>query len=348
MKRITLIFILSCITSQFVIAQTLRVDTFLQHEMKRRHITGLSVAVAQNGKIIFTKGYGLANVETGTLAVPQTVYKIASVSKEFIAAAIMLLVQDGKLKTDDPVGEYFDRLPESWHAMTIRQLLTHTAGLPLDPPGFEPFKLVPDSVIVRNACKTPLLFAPGERFSYSNTDYFVLAELIRRVSGMSWESFLEKRVFRPLQMNSTQITTTSAIILNRASGYVHKGDTLENAENWIAVRPSGAFLSTVLDMTKWDQALYTNSPLTAASKMAMWEPARFNNGSTLPYGFGWGLSPWMGHRRVFHDGGLPGFSTDFERFIDDKLMIVVLSNDENANASGIALKIAAFFLKTKS
>jgi D-alanyl-D-alanine carboxypeptidase len=128
-------------------------------------------------------------------------------------------------------------------------------------------------------------------------------------------------------------TTTTTLVPNRASGYVLKDGTLQNAPDWIAVRPSGAFLSTALDMAKWDTDLYKDDLLTASSRDQMWQPVKLKNGTVILYGCGWGLSPWQGRRRVFHDGGLPGFSTD-----------LVLSNTQRADASRIALAVAGFYL----
>jgi D-alanyl-D-alanine carboxypeptidase len=153
--------------------------------MRKRQIPGLSLAVIKDGKLIKAEGYGLANVETKTPATPQTVYKIASISKPFLAAGIVLLVQDGKIRLDDKLSQYLDNSPGSWKDITIRHLLTHTAGLVEDPPGFEPFKAQPDAEVIKKAHSRALLFAPGERWSYSNLGYFILGEILTR-SGKLW------------------------------------------------------------------------------------------------------------------------------------------------------------------
>ncbi len=328
-----------------------RVDAYINGEMQKGHnIAGLSLAVVKDGRIVKATGYGLANIETGTPATAKTVYKIASVSKQFLGAGIMLLQQDGKLHLDDKVSLYITGTPNAWKDISIRQVLTHTAGLPLDPPDFEPYKETPDSEVVSSLFSHPLLYKPGEDFRYSNTDYFVIAEIIRKVSGMPWEQFLAQRIFTPLGMSATRTTTTTALVPNRASGYLREGGylrkdgELQNAPDWIAVRPSGAFLSSVLDMAKWDADLYKDDLLTAAGRDQMWQPIKLKNGTVVPYGFGWGLSPWQGHRRVFHDGGLPGFQSDIERFIDDRLTVIVLSNMQGVDATKIALDVAAFYL----
>jgi D-alanyl-D-alanine carboxypeptidase len=321
-----------------------RVDTYIRSEMQKTHIPGLSLAVVENGRIVKVAGYGLANVETHTPATPNTVYKIGSVSKQFLAAGIMLLVQEGKLHLHDKVSSYIDGTPASWKDISIEQLLTHTAGLPLDPPDFAPFQQTPDAVVVKSLYDHPLLYSPGSEFRYSNMDYFVIAEIINKVSGTPWDQFLARYLFMPLGMSATRTTTTTDLVPQRANGYIFQGGALKNAPNWIAVRPSGAFLSNVLDLARWDADLYKNKPLTAASLSEMWKPVLLQNGTSIPYGFGWGLSPWHGHRRVFHDGGIPGFSSDFERFIDDGLTVVVLTNCDGIDASEIALGVAAIYL----
>jgi D-alanyl-D-alanine carboxypeptidase len=243
------------------------------------------------------------------------------------------------------VSKYIGEAPISWRDITIREILSHSGGLPLDAPGFEPYAAQADSITIRSLFNTRLLFSPGTNFSYSNADYFVAAEIIKRVSGMSWQQFEQTRIFKPLAMNHTQVTSTSAIVPHRTPGYIYSLGEFLNAENWIAVRPSGAFLSTVMDMAKWDQALFGGKILTDASCRAMWAPVKLPNGQTIPYGLGWGLTPYKGHERVFHDGGLPGFSADYEHFIKEGLAVVVLCNTQGIEASEITLHIADMYLQ---
>jgi D-alanyl-D-alanine carboxypeptidase len=187
------------------------VDDYIQAQMQKQHIAGLSLAVVKDGKILKAKGYGLANVETNTPATPETVYKIASISKQFLAAGIMMLAQDGKLGLDDKISKYLEGTPEAWKDITIRHLLAHTSGLVEDPPGFDPFKPQPDTDVVKSAYSTKLLFAPGEKWSYSNLGYFALGEIIHKVSGKPWSEFVTERVFAPAKMAATRATTTTDI-----------------------------------------------------------------------------------------------------------------------------------------
>lgn len=337
-----------CVLTSFLFlapgtARADKVDHYIKSQMQRWHIPGLSLAVVRDGKIIKAKGYGLENVELNSPATTETVYKIASISKQFLAAGIMLLVEEGKIGLDDKVSKYLDSTPETWKEITIRHMLTHTSGLDWDPPGYQPFEAQSDADVIKSAYAVKLLFPPGEDWSYSNVGYFALAEIIREVSGMPWSEFLTQRLFAPAGMLSTRTTTTTDIVPQRASGYNWNRGRLENAQNWVAVTPSGAFLSTVLDLAKWDAVLYSDRILNASIRQQMWTPVKLKNGTIKPYGFGWYLDLWQGHKRVHHGGSLPGFQSDFERFVDDKLTVIVLFNSSSGDVQKIALNVAGFY-----
>lgn len=323
-----------------VAARADKIDDFVKAEMQKQRIPGLSLAVVKDGKIVKAEGYGLANVELNVPATAETVYKIGSVSKQFIAAGILLLVQENKINLDDKISKFLEGTPETWKEITVRQLLTHTSGLVREAPGFDPFKTQTDADVIKTAYPLPLGFAPGERSVYSNIGYFTLAEIVRKVSGKPWEDYLSERLFTPLSMNSTRTTSLTEIVQNRADGYVWTADKLQNASVLFALRPSGAFLSSVLDLAKWDAALYTDKILNQSLRDQMWLPVKLNNGTTHPYGFGWYLDAVSGHKLARHGGTLPGFRAEFARFSGDKLSIIVLANGDNANLGPIALSIA--------
>lgn len=316
------------------------IDDHVNAEMQKQRIPGLSLAVVRDGKIVKAEGYGLANVELNVPATPQTVYKIGSVSKQFIAAGIVLLVQENKINLDDRIGKFLEGTPDAWKEITVRQLLTHTSGIVREAPGFDPLKIQTDADVIKSAYSLPLGFAPGERSEYSNTGYFALAEIVRKASGKPWEDFLTERFFAPLAMNATRTTTVTEIVQNRADGYAWRNNKLQNADEFIALRPSGAFLSNVLDLAKWDAALYTDKILASSVRNQMWEAVKLNNGRTHPYGFGWYLDTVGGRKLVRHGGSLPGFRAEFVRFTDDKLSIIILANGDNANLGSVALGIA--------
>ncbi|PSL46363.1 CubicO group peptidase (beta-lactamase class C family) [Chitinophaga niastensis] len=319
-------------------------DKYIRVQMQRQHIPGLSLCVIKDGKIVQMKGYGLSNIETNTPATPATVYKIASVSKQFIAAAIMLLHQDGKLNPDAKLSRYIDSTPQTWNNITIRNLLSHTSGLIRDVPGFDPLKVQSNIDNIKSTFQAPLEFEPGTNWRYSNINYYVLAEIVEKVSGMPWAEFIQQRIFKPAGMSQTRLLSVTDIIPNRANGYEREGTASENAEIWLAVRPSGAFMSDVIDLAKWDTALYTDSILTADSKKQMWTPAILNNGNAAPYGYGWFTDVINGHRRIHHGGGLPGFSAAIERYPDDRLTVIVLANTASANPVKMARHIAGYHM----
>ncbi len=343
-KKRTILFTLVLLFAVKVTAQADKIDDYVKAEMKRQHIPGVSIAVIKDGKVIKAEGYGLANVELNVPARPETVYKIGSVSKQFIAAGIMLLIQDGKLSLDDKISKFLEGTPDSWREITVRHLLTHTSGIVREAPGFDPLKIQDDADVIKTAYQLPLRFAPGEKWEYCNVGYFSLAEIIHKVSGKPWGDYLSERLFTPLEMNATRATTMTEIIQNRANGYVWKNGKLDNAGIYIALRPSGAFLSSVLDLAKWDAALYTDKTLKQSTLSQMWMPVKLNSGAIHPYGFGWELGSVGGHKRVNHGGSLSGFRAQFSRFIDDKLSVVVLTNGDNVDPNLIAIGIAALYL----
>jgi CubicO group peptidase (beta-lactamase class C family) len=324
-----------------------RTDDYVKAEMQRQKVPGLALVVLKDGKVLKVAGYGVADRKTNAPVTPETVFKIGSVSKQFIATGIMLLVQDGKLRVDDPVSKYLTDAPATWSAVTIRHLLTHTSGIKREAPAFAPFKVQPDIDVIRSAYAQPLDFAPGAKWQYCNTGYFALAEIIRTVSGKPWPEYLHDKVFEPAGMRSTFPTNTTKAVPHMASGY-SDNDKLLDAPNWTALRPSGAFLSTVLDLAKWDARLYSNKPLKEATRREMWTPVALTGGGTHPYGFGWGLEPFQGHPRVRHGGALPGFISEYARFVDDGLSVIVLMNLDDASVREIVEGVAALYLPEKA
>lgn len=325
------------------VARADKTDDFIKAQMQAQNIPGLSLVVIKDGKIIKAEGYGLADIKRKIPAKPETVYKIASVSKQFIATGIMLLVQEGQLGLDDPISEYLEGTPATWKGITIRHLLTHTSGLVREAPGFDPKKSQNDADVIKTAYSRPLRFVPGEKWEYNNLGYFALAEIIRKVSGRPWTEYLSEKVFKPSGMNTTYPTDTKVDLPNRAQGYVDN-DELRDAPEWLALRPSGAFLSTVLDMAKWDAMLYTDQILTDSTRQQMWTPVKLNHGASYPYGFGWQLNSRQGRKLVHHGGGMPGARAAFARFVDDRLTIIVLMNLDDVDKDSIVYGVAALYL----
>jgi CubicO group peptidase (beta-lactamase class C family) len=250
----------------------------------------------------------------------------------------LLLVQEGKVALGDNISKFLEGTPDTWKEITVRHLLTHTSGIVREAPGFDPLKIQNDSDVIKTAYPLPLRFAPGEKWEYCNVGYFTLAEIIRKVTGKPWGEYLKENVFMPLEMKATRTTTMTEMVQDRANGYDWWEGKLQNSAVYLALRPSGAFLSSVLDLAKWDAALYTDRLLKQSTRDQMWAAVKLNNGTTQPYGFGWELGSPQGHKLVHHGGTLPGFRAELARFVDDKLTVIVLTNGSNADQSAIAIK----------
>lgn len=325
------------------------IDDHVQGVMQKRHIPGVSIAVVQGGKIVLMKGYGLANVELSAPATESTVYQLASVTKTFTATAIMLLVKDGKISLDDEITDRLTDLPKAWENVTVRNLLNHTSGIKsyTSVKGFEKTmrKDYARREIIDLVAKEPLEFKPGAKWNYSNTGYFLLGMLIEKASGKSYGEFMTDRIFKPLGMTKTRANDLRAIIPGRAQGYEWNGTELRNSEYTSPTQPfaAGMLVSTVADMVKWDSALANHTLLDKSTLEQMWKPTRLAKGEA-GYGFGWGVEKVNGRRLVSHGGGIPGFSSQISRFLDDDLTVIVLSNAEGGHAGSLARGIAGLLV----
>lgn len=348
-RSVVLILIL-CGWASSAAAQTDKVDDYVKAQMDLQKIPGLSIAVVRNGEVVKAKGYGLANVELNVAAKPETVYQSGSMGKQFTATAVMMLVEEGKVALDDKISKYLsdspESWPESWNEITVRNLLTHTAGTTDYPKDFDFRRDYTEAELLKKAQAIPLAFAPGEKWSYSNIGYVTLGILISKVSGKFYGEFLQERIFKPLGMTSTRIINEADIVPNRSSGYrMVKGD-LKNQE-WVSpsmnTTADGSLYLTVLDVAKWDAALYTQKLLKRSSLDQMWTPVKLNNGNTRPYGFGWAFGDVGGHKVIEHGGAWQGFTSHIARYVDEKLTIIVLTNRAGANPGNIAHGIEALY-----
>jgi len=295
-------------------------DRRVQAHLDENNIPGGLVAVASRGQIIHLKTYGMANVELSVPVTDSTVFEIGSISKQFASAAAMLLVQENKLRLDDPIHHYLPDLPSEWLGVTVRQLLTHTSGIPdyeeIRTYDVYRFRLTPEEVI-RIAHSRPMDFAPGTGWYYSNTGYFLLSMIVERIEGYPLGQVLESRIFGPLKMTQTRMANPEAIIHHRASGYwVNKAGELinRNPTETSSTLGAGGILSSAYDLAKWDEALYGDQLLSAESKATMWTPVILANGDNTGYAFGWGVRPYKGLKSQSHGGQVAGFVANFSRF----------------------------------
>jgi len=337
-----------------IAAKADKIDDYVSAQMLRLHIPGLSLAIVRDGRVAKAQGYGFANLELRARSTKETVYEIGSNTKQFTAAAIMMLVEDGKVHLEDTITKYFPEAPEEWRGITIRHLLSHTSGIQNHvavPHWLNVFRTnlafetaPPRDELLKMFFKLPLEFQPGETWAYDNTGYYLLGSVIEKASGKSYWQFLDERIFKPLGMNATRNTDPQPIVPNRASGYEWKNDHFENRPILLPAIAfsAGSLLSTVEDMAKWDAALSSEKSLKKSSLDQMWTAAITNNGPDAPfnYGFGWFVDSYHGHRLVQHSGGTPGFSSVIYRFINDKLTIIVLTNHSDRIVDQLAIDLA--------
>lgn len=300
------------------------IDAYLNQLSQDGKFTG-SVLLARQGTILFGKGYGSANREQKIPNTPQTRFRIASITKQFTAMAILILQTQGKLRVQDLVCNYISDCPTAWQAITIHHLLTHTSGI-LN------YTLLSAYDGTRTASSSheeimalfknlPLYFQPGEKYSYSNSGYIVLGYIIERVSGMSYEAFLQQYIFTPLGMHDTGVTRNS---IGVAAGYADGSS--QNSVDWNSDGADGVLYSTVHDLYLWDQALYTEQLVPQAQLNQMFAPYVDSDFSGLPYGYGWFVGKYRERQIAFHPGAEPGANTVIARYPNERAVVIALGN----------------------
>ncbi len=353
--------------------------------------------VVRNGRVAFRQGYGVTDLRTKTKIDAHTNFRLASFTKQFTAACIMLLVRDGKLHYDDHLTDFFPEFPEYGKSITVRNLLNHTSGLPdygellmkqypNTPPEQVP-QILDAGVLKLLEQQTGGEFPAGTKWEYSNSGYAVLAMIVEKASGKPFGQFLHDRIFVPLKMTNTLAYEKGKNeVPHRAYGHTRedeakpdeskkdeskkdgtkkdemKKDETKPGEIWqetdqsptSAVLGDGGIYSSLDDLAKWDRAVRDHTLLSAAEMQPALTPveptggpAKFPDGTSVSYGFGWFLDPYRGHQRMSHDGGTIGFRTTIQRFPNDGLTIIVLANRTDVNPEALALKVADLYLGTR-
>lgn len=323
-----------------------QVDDYLRKQIAEHRIPGMALAIVQNGKPIKTEAYGFADLEHHVMVQAETVFEIGSVTKQFTAAGVLLLAQDGKLSVDDRIGKHLRNIPDSWTNVTIRHLLTHGSGIKsyTGLPGFELTRHLTQQQFIAEIGKQPLSFEPGVSFAYCNTGYSVLGYIIENVSGKNYWEYMGERIFRPLGMTATTDRLPTTIIPNRARGYEQTNHTWINRDYDLTdVFSAGAMVSTIGDLVKWNVALDRDQLLNSATKEAMWTPSSNTLQRPSKYGFGWFIDTVEGHKNIGHGGSTSGFSASLQRFPDDHLAVIILANTDEQIATTLAKKIATFY-----
>ncbi len=327
---------------------------------------GAAVLVIEDGRVVFERGYGVTGLRTRHPIDGRTNFRLASVTKQFTAAAAMLLVRDGRLRYGDPLERFFPDFPEYGRAITIRQLLNHTSGLPdyedlmapLDP------SVPVEDVQIRDAGVLELLkrqaagkFPPGAKWDYSNSGYVLLGLAIEKAAGSPFGRFLHDRIFAPLKMDHTLAYERGKnTVPDRAYGHSREAGLWRETDQspTSATLGDGGVYSSLADLARWDEALRRHTLLSRAEMEPALTPVRpaagppvEPGGAPAAYGFGWFLNPWKGRGRMWHSGETVGFRTAVERFPGEALTVIVLANRADLDAAGLALRIADTYLEKK-
>lgn len=318
-------------------------DKLAAEALSETGAVGLSVAVARNGKVIVSKGYGLAEVEHGVRADGDSLFRMGSITKQFTAAAIMRLVEQGKLGLDDPITNYLPTYNAQGREITIRHLLTHSSGIKSYTElkrvmADEPEREFTHQEMLDMVQNEPLAFEPGAQVAYCNTGYYLLGMIIENVSGKDYCAYLQEEFFGPLGLTRTRCDSNTEIIKGRAQGYSVVGDTLVNDRGLATgtTFAAGGLLASAHDLVVWADALARGKVVSLASYKLMSTPYELAGGRMSEYGFGMIIETLDGHTRISHGGNIFGFNSLLAHFPDDGLTVAVISNSQSISAKWIA------------
>jgi D-alanyl-D-alanine carboxypeptidase len=324
------------------------IDAVILKGWDRRNVPGMTVAVVERGKIRYMRGFGFADLGKKIPASPSTVYRIGSVTKQFTATLVMQAVEHRKVSLDDTLGSILPTSPKDWQAVTVRQLLNHTAGIPSYTELPDYLELIqqpvtPDHINDRILSK-PLDFEPGTQWKYSNSGYILLGMILERLYGEPFREILRKGILAPLGMRHTYFTTEDHSVMNRARGYTMTAGRVEPAEYIYMVWPftAGEMESTAEDLAAWDAALYGAKILRPSSLKQMWTPATLRDGSRVGYGMGWAIGSANGIPIVDHSGGINGFRCYIQRTPTLGSTVIVLTNTDAIDPVPLGVQLARF------
>jgi D-alanyl-D-alanine carboxypeptidase len=338
-RKSTIFFVSVLLLSMSLSARADKVDDYIKAEIAKRHIAGASMAVIRNGKVIASRGYGMANIERGIRVKPDTMFQIASTTKPFTAMSVMMLVEEGKISLDEKAIKYLPWIPAIYSDVTVRQLLSHTSGINRDVRTANVDNFSIDEFKKRFAV-APMSFKPGERWEYSNNGYILLGLIIEAVSAKPFGEFLAQSITKPLGMKNTKYNEPpDEKIKNRAVGYDWLENSFRRSPHFFGGYTGGAIISSATDLAKWVRALDSEKLLKKSSLEQMWTPVKLGNGQPLifefrgdqsGYGFGWFITSYKGRKLLTHGGTVSGFSSQIMRFVeDDNLTIIVLTNSKS-------------------
>jgi len=348
MKKICLMLLIICFTFQVVAKSNSKQFDALLNDLFEKEGPGGVALVVKGGKIIYRKSFGFANLELGVKMKPENVFRIGSITKQFTASAIMQLVEQGKIHLDDDITKYIEDYPTHGYTITIENLLTHTSGIKsytdlkkwtseVRKQKFTPLEMI-------DYFKSePMDFAPGEKFKYDNSGYFLLGYIIEKASGQTYAEYIKTHIFKPLGMNDSYYGGNSPIIKNRAAGYNKVDENFVNDEFLSMTQPyaAGSLLSTVDDLSTWYAAVMSDKVISKASRDKAQTAFTLNDGSHTDYGFGWSIGNIQGSPMISHNGGINGFLSASNYLPQENIFVTVLSNCMCHYPGEVAAKMAA-------
>jgi CubicO group peptidase (beta-lactamase class C family) len=319
------------------------IDRLVSTEISRQRIPGMAVAVVKNGEVLVAKGYGFANLEHEVPVTTRSIFQAGSIGKQFTAAGIMLLEEQGKLRLDDEIARYLPHTKARWGSITVRHLLTHTAGIPDYEDEVDTHRDFSERELTEFVGVMPRTSAPGEKFEYSNSGYMLLGVIIRTLTGKFHADFIRDSVFEPLDMTTARILTDADTVPHRVAGYqMSKGQILN--QEWMSPTfnqtADGCFYLSLNDFLAWERAVRTRALLKPHSWSQIFTPVVLNNGKTHPYGFGWEITHQGGQMVHGHDGSFRGFEAILTRYLGDDVTIIVLANLADVDLAPITESIA--------
>jgi CubicO group peptidase (beta-lactamase class C family) len=309
--------------------------------------TGVSALVAIDGEIVYHKSFGKANLEWNVDVDNTTKFEIGSITKQFTAVAILMLAEQGKLNIDDNITEYFEDYPTHGHTIKISHLLSHTSGLAsftaYDDWYDNRYNDISQEEFMAMFKKTPMLFAPGEKYYYSNTGYFLLGMLVEKLSGQTYAEFIDQHIFKKLGMKNSTFLSRHEIITNRATGHVKVDDKLIKSDEFLYGHAfsAGAIISTTYDLFLWNRAIKNNVLISEASKRNAFANTGLSNGKYANYGYGWAINEVNEVPSIEHNGGTFGFFSNAIYLPNPDIFVVALSNCVCSATDFVSTKMAA-------
>ena len=342
-SHLAALLLIASIATKFANAQVSeanfkKLDVLFTEKVAKKASPSYTVAVVQNGHVAYAKGFGFANLEDEIPATASTVYRLGSITKQFTATMIMQLVQEGKLKVDDPFETILPDMPKAWSKVTVKNLLNHTSGIKsyTEVQGLfdgDAMKPTTPAGIIGKVEKEPMDFEPGTKWHYNNTGYELLGMIIEKLDKRPYAESLQTRITKPLGMEHTFFVSESKVVTHRAQGYSWEKTNFVHAHylNMDWPYAAGSIESTVLDLAKWDEALYGEKILTHKTLEQMWTATKLTDGTVQKYGFGWQVDTQNGSPIVEHGGGIHGFTTFIRRSPTVGITVIVLSNSDGAS-----------------